>query len=164
MLLHSSASIANAFLNRAFRDKKHISPMKIQKLLYLAQGYSLAYRDQPMMDELFEVWRFGPVLPMLYQQCKHYSSDAITDFLHDYDYKFTQCGRAPLPTDNDVNKIVDFVWNNYWHVPATELSKWTHEEGGPWHDIMHANGGMLLRNQDIPNDMLKAYFKKLCGI
>lgn len=50
-MAYSAASIANAFLLRGFRSKLPISPMMIQKLLYLAQGYHLYVTDKPLIDE-----------------------------------------------------------------------------------------------------------------
>lgn len=41
------------------------SELKLQKLMYLAQKTSLALSDEPLFDNLFEGWAYGPVLPEL---------------------------------------------------------------------------------------------------
>jgi uncharacterized phage-associated protein len=43
-----------------------ISNMKLQKLLYYAQGFALAILGNPLFPEDFEKWTFGPVLPVVY--------------------------------------------------------------------------------------------------
>lgn len=45
-----------------------ISTMKLQKLCYFAQGWSLVWADKPLFDEPIEAWRYGPVIPELYHQ------------------------------------------------------------------------------------------------
>lgn len=41
------------------------SELKLQKLMYMAQKVSLALTNEPLFDNLFEGWSFGPVLPEL---------------------------------------------------------------------------------------------------
>ncbi|MDR1722691.1 MAG: DUF4065 domain-containing protein [Tannerella sp.] len=38
-----------------------MSHLKLQKLLYLVQGYHLAYFGKPLIDDKFEAWVHGPV-------------------------------------------------------------------------------------------------------
>lgn len=44
-----------------------LSTMKLQKLVYYSQAWSLVWDDQPLFDEDIEAWAFGPVTPSLYQ-------------------------------------------------------------------------------------------------
>lgn len=37
--------------------------LKLQKLLYLCQLVHLGRHSIPLMDEIFEAWDYGPVLP-----------------------------------------------------------------------------------------------------
>jgi uncharacterized phage-associated protein len=157
---YSAASIANAFLTRAFRDKIGISPMKMQKLAYIAQGYSLVETGEPLFDELFEAWQFGPVLPSLYHECKVYRNGSVTDYLRDVDLHTSQYSAAPLPTgDEAVDQIIDFVWHQYGKQNAVALSDWTHAKGGPWYTVTKG-GTEILRNKDIPNDLINDYFRE----
>ena len=54
-----------------------ISNMKLQKLLYYAQGFALAILDKPLFVEDFEKWTYGPVLPVIYEKYKKYEDMAI---------------------------------------------------------------------------------------
>lgn len=156
---YSAASIANAFLNRAFgaRGQNSISPMKLQKLVYLAHGHTLAETGEPLLDEAFEAWKFGPVLPSLYHECKRFGGGTVRDFIHDYDLQTEKYYPAPVPDDGTIVSIIDFVWKTYGNEDALSLSDWTHAKNGPW-DQVTSGGQNILRNQDIPNKVIRQYF------
>ena len=160
---YSAASIANAFLLRGFRSKLPISPMMIQKLLYLAQGYHLYATDQPLIDEAFQAWRFGPVIPSIYEACKHCSSKGITQLITEMDDDLGASVPAVPPADDDRHamQVIEFVWNEYGDYDPFEISKWTHEKGGPWDRI--ARGGRSRRRRDIPNGYIQGYFQDALG-
>lgn len=46
--------------------EKRISVMKLQKLCYYAQAWSLAWDNEPLFEEDFEAWANGPVCRKLY--------------------------------------------------------------------------------------------------
>ena len=45
-----------------------MSCMKLQKLCYYAQAWSLVWDGAPLFDEDFEAWASGPVCPELFQK------------------------------------------------------------------------------------------------
>ena len=45
-----------------------MSCMKLQKLCYYAQAWSLVWDGVPLFDEDFEAWASGPVCPELFQK------------------------------------------------------------------------------------------------
>ena len=49
-----------------------ISNLKLQKLLYYAQGIHLALNGQPLYPERIEAWQHGPVVPEIYHAFKEY--------------------------------------------------------------------------------------------
>lgn len=158
-MAYTAASIANAFLSRAFRDKKGISPMKIQKLLYITHGYGLVEFNKPIIDEVFEAWKFGPVLSSLYHECKEFGSGSIGRYIKDIDPETGARSSVPFPDEDKVNDIIDYVWKEYGDESAISLSDWTHVKSGPW-DIVTSGGTSILRHQDVPNDLIKKYFKE----
>jgi len=58
-------------------DAGEISNLKLQKLVYYAQGFSLALRGQPLFDAAIEAWMHGPVVPGLYRRFRDYGSNPI---------------------------------------------------------------------------------------
>lgn len=155
---YSAASVANAFLFREFRDKVPISPMKIQKLLYIAHGYNLYLYHEPLIDETFEAWKFGPVLSSIYHACKQFSIEGISAYVTelDLDLELEIPVSPPPESDKNTKKIIDFVWDHYGTYAAMRLSKWTHEQGGPWDKT--TKGGRNWGKAEIPNELIEEYF------
>ena len=82
---YSAKAIANYFLGLADAEKKPISHLKIQKLVYIAHGWYLAIKGEPLVgDEYAEAWQYGPVFPSLYHEFKIHGSGHITEPAMDY--------------------------------------------------------------------------------
>lgn len=47
-----------------------MSHLKLQKLIYLVEGYHLAYFNEGLTDDLFEAWVHGPVSRKIYDSLK----------------------------------------------------------------------------------------------
>lgn len=45
-----------------------VTTMKLQKLIYYCQAWSLVWDDQPLFTNKIEAWANGPVIPDLYAQ------------------------------------------------------------------------------------------------
>lgn len=56
-----------------------LSPMKLQKLCYYAQAWSLVWDDKPLFSENIEAWRTGPVCRELYEQTRGKSTVTEND-------------------------------------------------------------------------------------
>jgi uncharacterized phage-associated protein len=54
-----------------------ISNMKLQKLVYYAQGVNIALHNRPLFPESLEAWTYGPVVPELFHTYKRYGTCAI---------------------------------------------------------------------------------------
>lgn len=54
-----------------------VSNLKLQKLLYYAQGFHLAMTGRPLFDEPIQAWMHGPVVPAVYHAFKVYGSGPI---------------------------------------------------------------------------------------
>src|SRR5690349_8592497 len=55
-----------------------ITAMKLQKLAYYSQAWSLVWDEEPLFRERIEAWANGPVLPSLYKL--HKGSFKITSW------------------------------------------------------------------------------------
>ena len=56
----------------------HLSTMKLQKLCYYAQAWSLVWDDEPLFNEDFQAWANGPVCPDLFDL--HHGKSVIKDW------------------------------------------------------------------------------------
>ena len=79
--MHTAFSVAKYFLFLSDEEAGDtISNLKLQKLLYYAQGFHLALNDSPLFAESIEAWTHGPVVPVVYQLYKHAGASAIPRF------------------------------------------------------------------------------------
>lgn len=96
-----------------------ISNLKLQKLVYYTQGFSLAILKRPLFSETVEAWMHGPVVPALYHEYKEYGSGPIpVEGLNiDFD-KFSP----------DEKELIEDVFHMYGQYSAWKLRNLTHEE------------------------------------
>lgn len=118
--------VANFFIdicNNSADDQ--ITNMKLNKLLYYAQGCHLARHAQPLFCDTIEAWPYGPVTPAIY-------------------HKYKVCGKAPISKADDEYKSSVFtpeeletltdVMREYGKYTGSALVSLTHKSGTPWSD------------------------------
>lgn len=96
------------------------SPMKLQKLCYYCQAWSLVWNDKPLFDEEFHAWANGPVCKELFFQTQGNFSVSADD----------EPGDVNALTDNQRDTI-GTVLNYYAPHDAQWLSQLTQMET-PW--------------------------------
>ena len=65
----------------SYHDKRNsLTPLKLQKLLYLAQGWSYVWDNRPLFLDEFEAWQYGPVNLEVYDYFKRYRRSEIPAF------------------------------------------------------------------------------------
>ena len=99
-----------------------ISTMKLQKLCYYAQAWSLVWDDVPLFNEEFEAWANGPVCPELFYKTQGIFSVTAKD----------ETGGSGDLSENQKDTI-DAVLEHYGNHNAQWLSQLTHMED-PWND------------------------------
>ena len=106
-------------------NKIHPEPLKLQKLLYLAQGYSYALYDRPLFKEEIEGWVHGPVVRNVYNMFSSYQYNCI-----DINYEVEEL-------DKEAEDVLNYVINNFAKYDSKYLEKLSHEQE-PW--IMARSG------------------------
>lgn len=85
---YSALQIADYLIFKAHEGKRGpISNLKLQKLLYYAQGLHLARFDRPLFKERIQAWTYGPVVVNAYHKYKEWEDREIPatgddDFSH----------------------------------------------------------------------------------
>ncbi len=160
---HSSLAIANEFLKRARTERRPLTPMQLQKLVYLAHGWTLAVTGRPLIEEPIEAWEYGPVIRKLYEALRYFGGDNITRLLRwgdDTLALFDNRGTATAELSQDEVAVVDRVWENYKAFPAFQLSALTHAAGSPWDRTYRTSVG---KNRVIDNNLIWDYFTQLAA-
>lgn len=118
----------------------NLSNLKLQKLIYYAQGFHLALFHKPLFDDKIEAWEHGPVVKELYHKYKTYGSGAI-----------------PKPKEYNGNifsdeqiELMKEIFVVYGQYSAWRLREITHSEQ-PWQNTP--------RNQEITQNLMTSYFQ-----
>lgn len=107
-----------------------MTTMKLQKLTYYCQSWSLAWDGEPLFDEDFQAWANGPVCPELFSEHRG-EFKVFRDFLEEHSgYQFT----------NDQIETMQAVIDYYGEKSPSYLSELTHKER-PW---LEARGNIPL--------------------
>ena len=78
LTMYNAIDIARKVIANTDVDKGDaITNLKLQKLLYYLQGYWLGFYQKPLFNEQVEAWRYGPVVPSVYETFKRYGKEAI---------------------------------------------------------------------------------------
>lgn len=116
-----------------------LTNLKLQKLLYYAQGCHLAKYGKPLFSDSFHKWKYGPVVQAVYEEYKIFGSSPLAvpkDLTMDFDKKKTI--------------FLVQILETYGKYTALDLSEMTHNES-PWLD---AN-----MNEKIPVSSIRDFFK-----
>lgn len=104
-----------------------MTAMKLQKLIYYSQAWSLVWDEEPLFPEKIQAWANGPVCHELYQyhkghfQISSLGNDPETNTAYGKPEKLTKRNR----------ETVDAVIKHYGKYSAHQLSELTHKEA-PW--------------------------------
>lgn len=104
-----------------------MTAMKLQKLAYYSQAWSLVWDEAPLFKEKIQAWANGPVSHELYQY--HKGHFQISSLGNDPDTKVPYGN----PKNLDVTQVetVDATIKHYSKFSAHQLSELTHKED-PW--------------------------------
>lgn len=87
----------------------------------------------PVIDEGFQAWDYGPVVPELYQQLRQFGGHIIDDYIRELD-PITGQLVAYVANDQDRQfwEILNKVWEQYAGFSALQLSTLSHEPNSAW--------------------------------
>lgn len=126
-----------------------MTAMKLQKLVYYAQAWSLVWDENPLFDEPVEAWVNGPVVPELYKS-------------HSGMYKVEAKainGNSSLLSDDQkdtINRILEY----YGSKDPQWLSDLTHLED-PWKNARKGQPQDVRGNQVISLDSMLEYYSSI---
>lgn len=147
---YSANAIANEFLELARRDSKRLTNMQLQKLVFIAHGYSLALLGRPLTYNNVHAWQFGPVIPKLYKKLQKYGNGEVTDLL-----SVTEDDRA-IKGDEQAILLIESIWGAYGNMTGGQLSNLTHKADTPW-SITWAENQFSV----IPTELITEYYTEI---
>ena len=154
--IYTPGHVANHVLDRAFAERHPVTQMKLQKLVYIGYGWTLALLDQKLFDEPIYAWKHGPVIKSLYDEFKHYGATPIDQYSMNFDLDSSEIHFPRIPdSDQDVDRVLNMVWGVYKNFKAVTLRNKTHEQGSPWCATYRPDR----RNLAISDELIKSHFK-----
>ena len=139
-------TIANFFIDFANNsDEEKMTNARINKLLYFAQGWSLARSGRPLFKAAIQAWPYGPVVPTVYNKLKKYKDESILATVGEY---------TPNSfSTSELSLLID-VMNYYGKYPTSKLITMTHENDTPWKKVYKEHCSNVIDQDSIRNYFL----------
>jgi uncharacterized phage-associated protein len=146
--------VANYFISKANNeDENFMTPLKLQKLCYYAQAWSLVWDDKELFKEDFQAWVHGPANYKLY---KKYDVGKNV-YIDNVDSAFNM----RLFNKDQLNTL-DAVWTAYGKFSGSYLEQLTHQED-PWKLTRGTLPPGMGSNVIIDKKFIKEYYSKEYG-
>jgi len=123
--------------------------MKLQKLLYYSQAWSLVWDERPIFGDPIQAWVNGPVVRSVYAELRQ-SFNVSSDDL----------STGPDLLDKSAKETVDVVLEFYGQRSAQYLSDLTHMED-PWNEARKGLSPNERSEREITHASMAEYYSGL---
>lgn len=145
-----AVEVANFFIKSG---EGSYSPLKIQKLVYIANLLHVAEFQENLVKEPFQAWDYGPVIPSLYHKLKEYGRSSIA---------------RPIPVTENSNlteeqiSLLQKADEAFGKLPPSILVSITHLKGGAWDKSYVAGASVDITNELVQEEALR--IKSVSGV
>ena len=158
-MTYSAQLVADYFFSHT---NQSLTAMHMIKMTYIAHGFVLAITKKPLIQARIEAWKYGPVIPALYQTYKGHGGEFINNLNYcgtmSSDTKKFQERKKVIESliDPATCNILDQIGEHFGCLSALELSSLTHEKGTPWHQCYQHDKLFTL----IPNYIIQEFYEQ----
>ena len=146
---HDPRAIANEFIKL---NGGPMNQMKLQKLVYLSNGWNLAINRAALVNGRIEAWDGGPVMRIIWNHIRDCGLNASGYLMGDKD------GNPFVADLSDTERdVIRHTWQRYGGYTGLELSEMTHEPGTPWSNAYFGAG----RNSELLSCDIQQHFIEL---
>lgn len=164
---YTPRQVANNIIEASFRDEVFITPMKLQRILYLVcSDYAKRTEGTRLFVEPWQTWAYGPVVHSLHDMLSNLGNAPIRQYvrmsherptvpfhlLKPHEMKLQ--GNAPcadLTQDQHLREAVDCIWAATRDYPARGLCEIVRLPGGAW-DKAFQSDSPLVSHEDMMSD------------
>lgn len=147
---YSYRDIANYFIDEHKKTGNLVTNMQLQKLLYFANGIYLYYQKVPLIKERFKAWKYGPVIPELYDELKYAGNSCIEK---------TIINQNSNDLQNEVRILLESVDETFGKMDGWSLSEISHIKEGAWDKAPKLND--YLENDNIKDEFERFHIPSL---
>lgn len=159
--MENAVGIANFFIKKALAEGVTVTLMKLVKLAYIAHGWHLGLTtpSQPLLSEGVQAWKYGPVVPSVYEAFRANGANNVTELVP----TVGPDGRTTYQTVSDpaLMPFLDAIWENYKRFDGLQLSALTHQSNTPWYECWHNRGGKDTMGFVIPNNLIAEHYRAM---
>ncbi len=138
-------------INDIYEVYEGLTHLKLQKLLYFAQGISLSKNGHPLFNDKIEAWEHGPVIKSVWN---YFSSKGRGEIIIDDAPKGVDVIDR-IESDSSVREVLNMTYENFAIYTAWQLRNMTHEIGTPWYQTYYPS-----KNKEISINLIKDYFDR----
>ncbi len=132
------------------REPSPITQMHLHKLLYFAQGWSLAVEGHPLFDEEIQAWKHGPVVPAIRPAFKRFGQEVISK----------DEASASGVASRQEQLLLESIWRQYRRYSASGLRAMSHRQS-PWREARKELGADDAGRNRISPESIAACFNEL---
>jgi len=135
----TASDVAKAFLLLSQPEiGDGVTNLKLQKLLYYAQGFHIAMNSgKPFFNDIIVAWEHGPVVKEVYHKYKNSGSQIIN----------RPVTKSRLTTSQQ--EYIKRIWNVFGQFSAWKLRDMTHQES-PWKETK--------KSEEITHEKMEQFF------
>jgi uncharacterized phage-associated protein len=152
-------SVANLLLEIAEEQRRPITNLALQKLLYFAHAIFLVETGKPLVSGYFEAWQYGPVHPAVYKAFQEAGDKPITSRASRTDIVTGARSPLPAPPSEAIRDICLRIMTQYGRLTAGRLVDISHAKNAPWHYIVNKAQTSLALGLRIPDNVIVERFR-----
>lgn len=134
--------VANYFILLWKGTEDAVSNLKLNELLYFAQGYAYAKLGRPLFSDDIEVWELGPVVRDVYKKYQSFGKSPIDIVDDSFDVDVF---------DEEELSLLMCVAADYGKYTASALIDMTHVNKLPWSTVYLLKGNCIIDPSDMKN-------------
>ena len=151
----SIEDVTDYVITRAKLEEAPVSltHLKLQKILYYIQAWSLGINEKALFNESFQAWVHGPVCREVYDRFSTktmYSEIELSDRVKEGGFDLS----------SDQTNFIEYILENYLRFSGAELEDMTHKEQ-PWIEARSGLSQFARSENSISVDSMKEYYGRL---
>ena len=140
----SVRNLSHYIVDMCTRDKKPVSNLQLQKMLYFIQTvYCRNTNGKLLFDECFEAWPYGPVVSSIYEEYASFGGRVIE--------KTYDAASLSLDVDDSTITFIKEGSKQLREMYPWDLVRISHSPLSPWTKTYNNGAGYKKR---IPNDLI----------